>query len=302
MLRRFGSYLLAHDRNANIAAFLCALLSLFGIPIGFVAIIIVGLVTLRKGWKPGLVVLLWAMLPTVSLLVLRRFGLFDSLVPRCMAVWLLACLLRKTASLKLSLELCSLLAALAVLIAHFIFPDLLQWWQQALTRVAEHAQTSQMASVMHITPDQMLDMMQQFAPFATGLLGALVVADLFIQLVLARCWEGMITASGQAAKEFNRVRMGYFSGIAFLLLSIALYWRSPWLIDVYPVLVLPFAVAGLSLLHQIVRCKKGWMISLVLMYLLLFFITIPAALFLAFIGLLDSGYNFRKRCVSLQIK
>ena len=48
-MKKLGEFLLAKDINAIVVAFLCALLSVLSIPIGFIAAIIVGLVTLQKG-------------------------------------------------------------------------------------------------------------------------------------------------------------------------------------------------------------------------------------------------------------
>ena len=76
-MKKLGEFLLAKDSHAIVIAFLCALLPIFYIPTGFIAVIIVGLVTLQKGPKSGFWLLTWIALPSIALLVLREIGLFD---------------------------------------------------------------------------------------------------------------------------------------------------------------------------------------------------------------------------------
>src|SRR3989338_1978895 len=97
-MKKLGKYLLTDNRRAAVTALLCAVVPLIG---GILAAVIVGLITLRKGYKAGL-------------LVLHRFdyNLFDMLLLRCVLVWMFAVMLRRTHSWALTLELFVFLGAL----------------------------------------------------------------------------------------------------------------------------------------------------------------------------------------------
>ena len=93
IMKQFGEFLLRKNANAIAVAFLAALLPLFSIPIGFVAVVIVALVTLQKGPIQGLWILAWVALPALALLVLKQVGPVDFLLIRCVLIWLLAAIL-----------------------------------------------------------------------------------------------------------------------------------------------------------------------------------------------------------------
>jgi uncharacterized protein YybS (DUF2232 family) len=64
-----------------------------------------------------------------------------------------------------------------------------------------------------------------------------------------------------------------------------------------PVILLPFIVAGLSLLHAMMANKKGANALLAGTYCLLFLLFPYVAGLLALLGFADSCYDFRRRIV-----
>ncbi len=74
-MKNFGKYLLADNLRAAIAALACALLA-FILPTGFIAVVVAGLVTLQKGYKSGLMVLAFVLLPVIAFLVTHHMDFF----------------------------------------------------------------------------------------------------------------------------------------------------------------------------------------------------------------------------------
>ncbi len=132
-VKKLGEFLLAKDANAIVVAFFCALLPVFSIPTGFIAAIIVGLVTLQKGPKSGLWLLAWVALPAIALLVLHQVGQFDVLFLRCVVVWIFASLLYRYHAWRLLLELMAYSGTALIVVLHFYVPHLHHWWTTELT-------------------------------------------------------------------------------------------------------------------------------------------------------------------------
>ena len=185
LVKKFGEYLLVKDANAIAIAFLCALLPVFGLPTGFIAGIIVGLITLQKGARPGLILLAWVALPAIAMLVLRKVGQSDALLLRCFLVWCFAMLLRQY-------KRCSLLSAIAIvfgvvfvlLLNHFV-PHLQQWWTKQLTIFVKQY-IAESHEKLGMTP---IEFAKKIAPMATALATFFFLLGLFLQLMVARCWQ-----------------------------------------------------------------------------------------------------------------
>ena len=164
-MENLGKFLLAHDKNAIIVAFLAALLPIFYIPTGFIAAIVVGLVTLKKGPKAGFWVIAWVALPSIAMLALRKIGPFDIVFACCVGIWIFATLLHRYRAWSIVLGAIVLVGVLAVIGVHLAIPDLQAWWIAHLTA---YMQTFLANSRWHakITPAEFAN---AIAPMATGL-------------------------------------------------------------------------------------------------------------------------------------
>lgn len=293
MIRRFGEFLLAKDSNAIVVAFLAALLPLFYLPTGFLAVVIVGLITLQKGAKSGLWVLAWIALPSLALLILRQVSIIDLLFLRCMAVWLLAVLLRRYHTWNLLLEVVSIVGVVAILALHLVKPNITQWWTVHLTNYLE-----QMASSTHwkmkMSPGEFA---KYIALIASGLGAFFFALTVSFELAIARFWQSILVSPGAFGKEFTRIRLGYFCVAMLIVLLLMSAFKLQFAWDALPMAVFPFFIAGLSLLHFFAREKKEVMYILFFMYAGFFFLPVVVISMLVILALLDTWKNFRSKMI-----
>lgn len=292
-MRKVGELLLASNRNAAIAAFLCTLMPLIKLPGGFFAAIIVALVTLQKGFKAGLIILAWVALPAVSLLFLHRWGVFDVLLVRCLLVWLFAGILGSSAgSWRLILEISALLGFFMVVGLHLFIPDLKAWWSQQLTH---YFREMGIASAWKLTPEKMNLLINKVAPIATGIVYVVVMMGSLLQLLLARWWQAFLFNPGGLRREFIQIRIGRLLALVAMVVLGGVFLKIDFLMDYTPVMLLPFMVSGLSLLHLFVTLNKSLVFPLILVYIGLLFLPVLVVLLLALAGYVDSWVNLRKK-------
>jgi len=298
-VRKLGEFLLASQRNAAIVAFLCTLLPLIKLPGGFLASILVGFVTLCRGAKAGLFVLAWVALPAVSLMYLHRFGVFDVLLLRCVLVWMLAIVLRKYGSWRLALEFAVVIGLIAIVGVHLFIGDPHGWWVSHLTTYV--SEVSKVTS-WKLSATDTQHLIHRFAPIATGITTFVILFGTWLLLFLARWWQSTLFAPGELRKEFIEVRMSRGLAVVLLVSVIGIFMKLAFVIDFFPVLMLPFMIGGLSILHFVASIKKGLVLLVVLMYVGLLFLPFFIVLLLAAAGYFDAWFDFRKRFKNPQDK
>lgn len=299
-MKKLGEYLLANNMRAAIVALMCALTPLIQLPGGFIAAVIVGLVTLRKGAKAGLFIVAFAALPAISLLISRGFeyGLYDTLLIRCtlvwtcVLVWVFALMLRRWNSWTLVLEVMAVIGVIAVLVIHAAVPDIKQDWIAALMHF--YKGFAAVSSFIQIPSGKAADYVKQLAPFATGSAVFLLFFGVFLQLLLARWWQSVIFLPGGFRQEFIQIRVDRIAAIVLAVATVGMYWQAAWLIDLYPVLLLPFMVAGLSIVHHLTGKRKHMIFLLIAMYVALVILHFIAVAVLSLISFIDSWANFRR--------
>lgn len=291
VIKRLGEFFLAKDANAIIVAFLCALSPIFYFPTGFIAVIIVGLITLQKGAQSGLKILAWVALPTIALLVLRKFGSVDVLFFHCVVVWFLASLLHRFHAWSLVLEALALLGVVLVILAHLIVPDLQQWWIAHITQYMNEI-VANAHWKMPMTPSEFA---KRIGPIATGVRGFLFACAVLFDLMIARCWQSVVVNPGAFGKELVQIRLGktaiYIAALVFLMCLCQ--WAPA--IDAFPLVLLPFFFAGLSVLHFVARQKRQMLYVLIFVYVGLIFLPALVVLILAIIALIDIFCDVRKK-------
>lgn len=266
-MKKIGEFLLAKDQNAIIVAFLCALLSVFYLPTGFIAAIIVGLVTLQKGPKSGLLTLSWVALPTIALLVLRRVGPFDVLFVRCITMWIFASLLYRYKSWHVLLEWVAITGIALILLLHHFVPHLRQWWIAELTRYIQELVT---ASHWKLAASP-AEFAARLAQIASGVVLFFFFSSVLCELFVARWWQTTIVNPGSFAKEFIRIRINPLLTTVVLLLGVLILFKVKSAQDLLPLAILPFFIAGLSFLHFWTMKGKKFLFVAVLIYMVLFF-------------------------------
>jgi hypothetical protein len=286
-----GKFLLAKEQNAIVVAFIAALLPMFYIPTGFIAVIIVALVTLQRGAKAGFWVLSWVALPTIAMLALRRLGLFDLLIARCVLIWFFAAMIHHYRTWNALLSAVTFTGVIAVVALHFFVPTLEQWWTVQLTAYMQHF-LSESRWHFQVTPAEFA---ASLAPMATGLIVFFIACTLFIEVLIARYWQTLIFRPGTFGEEFTQIRAGRLVAMLPLVVVLLILAKVNLAIDMAPLAIFPLFIAGLSLFHYWARQKKQLIFLLVLIYAGLFVLPALVVAIVALIAFIDTWVHFRKR-------
>lgn len=294
-MKKLGEFLLAKEVNAIAVAFFCALLAAFHFPVGFIAVIIVGLVTLQKGSKSGLFLLAWVALPAIALMVLRKIGAFDILLLRCVIIWLLASFFNRYRAWNFLLLIVASVGVIAIFGLHFWIPELTQWWSNELTVFFQKMLTESHWKI-GITPTEFAN---NLAPIATGMAAFFFLGVVLLELCVARYWQCAINNTREFSQEFTRIRIGRVAMMVASVLVALIFLKIPAAKDAFPLVLLPFFVAGLSVLHFWVQQKKQWVSVMFFVYLGIIFLPAIVVSALALLAAVDTWYNFRKKMVEL---
>lgn len=290
MVKNFGLYLLQKRYHAVWVVLICAFLPIVKVPTFSIGAIILGLVTLHKGAKEGFLLLCWLMLPGIAVGFYDHFGTFWAEgVAKGITVWLMACILTRTTSWVMTLQLIAFYGVLLIVGFHLLVPDISAWWLQQLTPYSAQIQTS-----LNLNASQVKLMLDTVSSFATGILVfTMLVLDTAL-LFIARAWQAVLFNPGGLGREWRRLHIGHlYSGILLAILVLA-WFDVGWLLDIFLVVLIPFVFAGLSLVHAKLPDKKSIRIPvLVSLYVSLLFFSLYIGAFLVVLAFLDSWFDFR---------
>ncbi|MES2142710.1 MAG: hypothetical protein V4471_07520 [Pseudomonadota bacterium] len=285
-LHRCTSYVMRGRQQAVIAGLLFTIVPL----LGWVSNVIISLVTLRKGAKEGAIVLLWIILPVVVIAGLGNpwIALYN-IVGGSLFGYLLALVLRQTQSWQKVLEIGLLLGLLAVLLVHLVVPDVSALW---IKQLGHYALLIKEQFKFTVNTDQL----QFFTRFATGFQVAFLWLGVLINLVLARGLQSMLYNPGQLRPELEVIRLSKWAALALLVIAVASFQKIGLAQDALPVVILAFLLAGLSVLHAVIRLKNGFFKGWFLVFYSLLIIFFPyVAVLLVVIALADTVLDFRHR-------
>jgi len=134
-MRVLAEYVMRGRRQAVIAALIASVIPLFS----WVSVVIMALVTLRKGAQEGLMILACFSLSTWTML---QFGHVSPIIGYTsllggLVVWGQACLLRQRQSWSLVLEVTVVVAVLVIGLVHLFIGDVQAWWQMHLSSLLQ---------------------------------------------------------------------------------------------------------------------------------------------------------------------
>jgi hypothetical protein len=284
-MKTFGEFITRNVWLASLLALMCAILPL----LGWLAMVVVALISLRKGAAQGLLVLLWACLPSIVMLAMGWHG---STLQVCyfvingLVVWFMALLLRAS-SWATTLQITAGIGVLAVLALHGVYPEWVTQMQAYLQQLFANANM--------VTPSQQ----QVIALWSKNVVHLFVVSTIAFSalwLVLARWWQSVLFNPGELKTELHNIRLNkYFALIAIILMALLIFVHSQWLMDLVPVILLPFSIAGLSIIHSMFSAYKIHIAWLVGFYILLVILMGFVSSFLAVAAIVDSWTNVRSR-------
>ncbi len=295
MMRFLATYIARGPLQATLVVAVSALLSLILPPLGYFGAAAVALVTLRMGWRQGLLLILGAMLVTgllgLGLIGNPMAGLVIG-VTFWLPLWGMAVSLRRTANHVRSMLLATFFGIAVVLAFHMGVADPTQWWFEVLQKALQE-------TLVQLTETERalaLQNLKAIGALMTGGVAAVLSASLIGCLFLGRWWQAMLYNPGGFGEEFRALRLGWTLtlGFAAVLMVFALGIGGLLFQDIFVVLLVPFVIQALAVAHALVRTRKannGWLAAL---YVLLVVANGHMLLLLGFIGAMDNWFDFRR--------
>ncbi len=292
-----AAYIMKGRLQAMMVAATLALLSLPFPPVSIVSSASVALITLRRGAREGLYVLLCACAAAAVLSVLLNIGYQFALLYGAVLwtpVWLISIVLREGRHLAVAIEIAVLLGVAAVLVFYLYQPQPAQIWAGVLAAMIE--------PMLNASPDvpaeQVKQSAQAFAHFMTGAIAAGTVYGLLFGLFLARWWQAALYNPGGFRVEFLALK-GHKQLALASIAVLAVAWLSSgglaeicW--NLVVVLFVLYTFIGTAVLHASFSTMKGARFMVPFLYVTL--LLIPHVMILiAICGLLDAWLDLRKK-------
>lgn len=289
IFHRFAAYVMSDRKAAIMTAIVCSIVPM----LGWLGIVVLCLVTLRKGVREGAYVLLWLLLPTVVIAAIAKMPsvLLHNFVYATLFTWILALVLRATRSWGSVLEASAVIAVAGIVVVHFIIGDVQQYWLAYLTKTYtwanQYLQTQLTAADIKVVASKV-------ALFITGFQAAMLIVGNIINLAIARWMQSLLYNPGGFRKEAYHVRLQYISVLVIAACMLLTLTGLPISYDIVPVILLPAFVAGLSLLHQVMATARYSWFGLFAYYglLILFFPYLLVVTVLAAVA--DAFFDFRQ--------
>jgi len=287
-IQKQAQLLLGNSRYATICAVLLALLPY----VGWLALVVIALVTLRKGWQEGLGVLLPVVVMhfSMSLISIPVLPALINTLLVFVPCYLAACVLRFTSSWRAVASSFFLLVFVVAFLLQVCFPGFII---AQFVYVKSLMGTLQGGSAFADLMSGSLGISQvALANYLLGIQSMSVVLSTLFPIMLARSVQSQLFYPGAFKQEMLTFR-GHKIGVLILTVVLITALRESALaINLLPLLILYFLFAGLSLSANALAHKKtrGAVIFLVVPLMLVPFVMLPVYVIL---GSLDSLLNLR---------
>lgn len=264
---------------------------------------IVVLVTLRNGFKDGLLMVAGAGL------ILGLMGLISSLdfqivqtfiLVMAFAVWLpsllCATVLKVTRNLGHTVTLMAAISATIIVLMYLVLGDVASWWSEILTSILAPALLGPNSGLLASDVEAMVE---SLAGIMTGLFAAAMVITTMINLSFGRWMQALLYNPGGFRDEFQQLRLP--NRVAMVSVVIALIGfitsgvMADMLHDLFLVLITIYAIVGFAIVHRIATIKsahKAWLIGL---YVFMIFAMPQVLAVLSMLGFVDTWLDFRAR-------
>ncbi len=290
---RTANALLSSSLYSGVLCVLLVLSTQLNLPGAFLAGGLIAFVTLIKGWRFGAVVLSFAALPAISLLVLHRGwdGIYDMLLLRCVLVFALACGFRQSVSWRLLLEISALLGVGLVILAHLLIPHLTQFW---VTWISQVVTQYDLLTTFHLDPKTLNEVVLQAASLATGSFITMLTLGALLQLLLGRYAQSLLQKT-DLFQELAYCRVSRGLAVVCIVIGALAVFKVPIMMDALPVILLPFGLVGLSVLHAVLHQRRfGWL-ALMLIYVSLIWLSFVVMAIFVLLGYLETWFNLREK-------
>ncbi len=287
-IRNQSQSLLENKRHAMLQAMILALLPYTA----WLSVTVVALVTLRKGWRDGALLLALAMMAYLALALYSTTPIMALLNTLLVFVptYLAACTLRSTASWRAVAGVYFLQVTVIVLLLQWLMPEFIV--AQFLFLQAALSEIQGEKALLALINNKAGFNQTVIASYLLGLQAVGVVFSAALSLMLARSIQSKLFYPGEFKREmlaFRGDRMAFFLMLCVFILA---NQQNITAITVLPVLVFYFLLTGLSLSFNVLAKQRplSSMLILIASLLVLPFIMLPVYVIF---GSLDSLFNLR---------
>jgi len=292
-----AGYIVSGRWQAALVTAASGLLALLLLPLSCLGAASISLVTLYVGVLPGLQVMVLA---SATVILLYLLAGVQTLVVIAMVLllwlpgWLAAAILQQTRDLAAALKAATLFGATLLLLVYASIQDPAAVWLEVLkTLLAMFKEAG--INLKGMSDEQLL---QEFAALMTGVALSWLVLGIMASLLLARWWQSLLVRPGAFRDEFCQLRLGNLAGLLtlgmLLVARLAQGTLSEITAQLAMIMLVPYLLAGLAVVHSLVKQTGrgyGWLAAV---YLLLAFVP-QTTLLLAAGGLLDTWVDLRRR-------
>ncbi|MFQ5469593.1 MAG: DUF2232 domain-containing protein [Gammaproteobacteria bacterium] len=302
-MRALASFILRGYVQAVIITAVTAVLSLMLPPLSHISGAAVGLCTLRNGIRQGIGVM------AGGAVILALVGYFSNvaqgmtliLILAMVLVWwgpaaIAATILRSYRSFGVVLMVLGGISAFAIAVVYMVFDDVSGWWQQILSTMMGPLLES---ASLPVAKGDIQQLIVSLSNIMTGFVAATMVLSAMINTFIARWWQAMLFNPGGFREEFLALKLSRRAALLSLIIIISSAFVSGnvahYIQNLLIVILVIFALQGLSLLHVVVFARKiggGWLAAV---YLPMLFFLPQVILTLAVLGLADSVFEIRDR-------
>lgn len=268
------------------AVFCAALFSVMPF-LTWASVALICLVTLRKGARSGFDLLLPALVihsVPLMLLIPLSGALINTLITYLPCYFAALCL-RNTQSWQLVMGMYLLQALLGCILIHFLAPNFIETQFSQFKILFAHYQELIDSSLDGLNSSILAQLFFGIQLLSVGISSVL-------SLIVARGMQAKLFLPGGFKKEVVAFRCGRLSLLVLLGVSIASYYEISIALNVLPLVLCYFLIAGFSLTYFIFSNKKQVRMFIVFMLLILL-----KPMFIVFLyiilGSLDSLVNFR---------
>ena len=269
---------------------------LFLPPVALLSSALLALVGLRVG--PGqalLVMVLSAIILGLAMFALiPEAPLFAGMVAgvvQWVPVVLLAELLRRTLSWRITLQVAAAVAGFGVLLVHGLAPDLESLWADLGIALLGPLVEGSDAGARELEAG-----LRRAAPYLTGVVAAILVLGLALSMILGRYWQALLYNPGAFGAEFRALQFGRFTSAATVVLAASGHLGPvPLATELAVILAVLFFLQGIALMHALTRRQGMNSFWLVGMYVLMALALPQMFLLLATIGVIDAWADIRSR-------
>ncbi len=289
-MKFLAEYIMRGKLQATLVASALAILSMAIPPASILSLGSVVLYTLRRGTYEAITVVAYTslLITTVALFVNVPipFVVYYALI--MWSTWVIAIALRESQHFSLALEIAFLMGIVYAVGSHFLIPDPVAMWKQALSKI--------------IPENAPIEDPKQFIGFmATYMTQAVVVGgfiNIMLGLLMGRWWQALLYNPGGFRQEFLAFKIQpklAAINLAIIVVAGLGIMVSPEVSGViFNLVIVLYAFVGIAVLHTLISRTKLGQFAVPMFYITLFFIPrilLPVAL----LGFSDTWLDIRKR-------